>query len=245
MNSLYVRVGGLCDTIGSLMNRSSRTRCKIAGVARVSLSLLSLCVLAMALGGNATEAAQRTPGGASGFAPRFAIADFDGDQKPDLATVQVEQDAAIGTRYSIRLQLSTGEESAIGITGPQGGLELVARDVNGDDVSDLVVTTAMGSHFVAVLINDGHGKFTLAKPGAFPSIENDEGVRLVAAQDPAEECAALQFTGSTFGIEALHNAGTGLEHKSNFSLLANSDANLPDVKLGKSGRSPPFAVFHS
>ena len=227
------------------MSRSFRARCKIPGAARVSWSLLCLCVFALAFGGNATEAAQWTLGGARGFSPRFAIADFDGDQKPDLATVQVDQDEVIGTRYSIRLQLSAGVESAIGITGPRGGLELVARDVNGDNAADLIVTTANDSHFVAVLLNDGHGKFTLAKPGAFPSIENDEGIRLVAAQDPAEECAALQFTWSTFGIEALHNAGTGPEHKSNFSLLANSDANLPDVRLGKSGRSPPFAVFHS
>jgi hypothetical protein len=151
-------------------------------MARGSLSLLCLCVFALVLGRNAAEAAQGTSGGAGGFAPGFAIADFDGDQKPDLATVQVERDAAGGTRYSIRLQLSAGEESAIRITGPQGGLELVARDVNGDDVIDLVVTTAMGSHFVAVLINDGHGKFTLAKAGAFPSIESDQGVRLDAAQ---------------------------------------------------------------
>jgi len=96
----------------------------------------------------------------------------------------------------------------------------VARDVNGDDAMDLVVTTAMDSHFVAVLLNDGHGKFTLAKPGAFPSIESDEGIRLVAAQEPAEECAALQFTWSTFGIEVLDDSGTGLEQKSNSHWLA-------------------------
>ena len=45
----------------------------------------------------------------------------------------------------------------------------MARDVNGDDVIDLAVTTAMGSHFVAVLINDGHGKFALAKGGHSPA----------------------------------------------------------------------------
>ncbi|MGO9310030.1 MAG: FG-GAP repeat domain-containing protein [Spirochaetia bacterium] len=118
----------------------------------MSLSLLCLCVFTMAFGGNAAEAAQGTSGAAGGFSPRFAIADFDGDRKPDVATVQVVREAALDSFYSIRLQLSTGEESAIGITGPQGGLELVARDVNGDDVIDLVVTTAMGSRFVAVLI---------------------------------------------------------------------------------------------
>jgi hypothetical protein len=221
------------------------TREKIAKVAQVSLSLLCLCVFAMALGGNAAAAAQETSGGSRGFSPRFAIADFDGDQKPDLATVQVERDAAIGARYSIRLQLSTGEESVIGIAGPQGGLKLVARDVNGDDVIDLIVTTAMDSHFVAVLINDGHGKFTLAKPGAFPSIESDEGVRLVAARGPAEECAALQLTRGTFGIEALQDCGMGLEQKAKLLLLANSNGDLPEVRPGKSGRSPPFSVFHS
>ena len=224
---------------------SLRTGCRITDVAHVSVSLLCLCVFVMVPGRNAAEAAQGISGGAGGFAPGFAIAYFDGDQRPDLATVQVERDAAGGTRYSIRLQLSAGEESAIGITGPQGGLELVARDVNGDDVIDLVVTTAIGSHVVAVLINDGHGKFTLAKAGAFPSIESDQGVRLDAAQEPAEDCAALQFTWSTFGMEALHDSGTGLEQKSKFSLVGDGNANLPNVRRGQSGRSPPVGVSHS
>jgi len=227
------------------MSRRFCTKDKFAKVARVSLSLLCLCVCAMVFSRNVAEAAQGTSGGTSGFSPRFAIADFDGDRKPDVATVQVVREAALDSFYSIRLQLSAGEESAIAISGPRGGLELVARDVNGDDVIDLVVTTVMGSHFVAVLINDGHGKFTLAKPGAFPSIESDEGVRLVAAQEPTDECAALQFTRSTFGIEALRDAGTGLEQKSKFPLVGDCNGNLPHVWRGKSGRSPPVAVSHS
>lgn len=227
------------------MSRRFWTRHAIAKVARVSLSLLCLCVCAIVFGRNEAEAAQGTSGGTSGFSPRFAIADFDGDRKPDIATVEVVREAAIGSFYSIRLQLSAGEESAIGIAGPQGGLELVARDVNGDDVIDLVVTTAMDSHFVAILINDGHGKFTLAKAGAFPCIESDQGIHLVAAQEPAEECAALQFTRSTFGIEAPHDAGTGLEQKSKSLLVGDCNENLPHVWRGKSGRSPPVAVSHS
>jgi len=229
----------------SLMTQGLRTRGKIPGVARACLSLLCLCVFAMALGGNVAEAAQRTSGGTSGFSPRFAIADFDGDRKPDLAIVQVVREAAMDSFYSIRLQLSTGEESAIDIAGPQGGLRISPRDVNGDDAIDLVVTTAMDSHFVAVLLNDGHGKFTLAKAGAFPGIESEKGMRLDAAQVPAEECAALQLTRSTFGIEAPHDAGTGLEHKSKFPLATDGNANLPGVRPGKSGRSPPVSVFHS
>ncbi len=227
------------------MIRSFRTTYKIPGVARASLSLFCLCVFAMALGGPAAEAAQGTSGGASGFSPRFAIADFDGDRKPDLATVQVVREAALDSFYSIRLQLSAGEESAIGIAGPQGGLELAARDVNGDDAMDLVVTTAMDSRFVAVLLNDGHGKFTLAKAGAFSSIECENKIRLVTAQEPTGECVALQFTRSTFGIEVLDDSGTGPERKSRFSLIGDYNANLPDVRAAKPGRSPPVSVFHS
>ena len=227
------------------MSRSFPTRHKIPGAARASLTLLYLCVFATLLGVNAAEAVQRTSGGAAGFSPRFAIGDFDGDRKPDVATVQVVRDAALDSVYSIRLQLSAGEESAIGIAGPRGGLELVARDVNGDDAIDLVVTSAGGSHFVAVLLNDGHGKFTLAKAGAFPTIESDEGIRWVAPQYPAEECAALQFTGNTFGIEALRESGTDIPQKSKFSPVANCNANLPFVWRWKSGRSPPSFVFHS
>jgi hypothetical protein len=228
-----------------LMIRSYRTTCNIPDVARASLSLFCLCVFAMTLGGPAAEAAQGTSGGASGFSPRFAIADFDGDHKPDLATVQVVREAALDSFYSIRLQLSAGEESAIGIAGPQGGLRLSPQDVNGDDAMDLVVTTAMDSHFVAVLLNDGHGKFTLAKAGAFPSIECENKIRLVTVQEPAGECVALQFTRSTFGIEVLDDSGTGPERKSRFSLIGDYNANLPDVRAAKPGRSPPVSVFHS
>jgi len=227
------------------MSRSFCTKHKILGAARASLTLLCLCVFATLLGVNTAEAIQRTSGGTAGFSPRFAIGDFDGDRKPDVATVQVVRDAALDSVYSIRLQLSAGEESAVWIAGPRGGLALVARDVNGDDALDLVVTSAGGSHFVAVLLNDGHGKFTLAKAGAFPTIESDEGIRLVAAQEPAEECAALQFTRGTFGIEALHDAGAGLQQKSKFSVTGDSNANLPDTRPRLSGRSPPVSVFHS
>jgi hypothetical protein len=98
---------------------------------------------------------------------RFAIGDFDGDSQPDLATVQSGL-SRTETRYWIRLEFSTGLRDAIGVTAPSGGLHIASRDVNGDHFLDLVVTTAWQHRPVAVLLNDGHGKFTLRDPALFP-----------------------------------------------------------------------------
>ncbi len=221
-----------------------QSRGRLATFARVSPGLLCLCAC-VTLFGRGTAAAQGSFVGASGFTPRFAIADFDGDRKPDLATIEVERDGLIGTHYSIRLQLSAGEESAIGITGPQGGLQLEPRDVNGDDAIDLVVTTALDSHFVAVLLNDGHGKFTQARAGEFPAIETDGRVCLNAAREPTEEYGTLQISRSTFGIESLVACGASTERKARVLLAGLQEVSLADFRQGKSGRSPPDGVFHS
>lgn len=103
----------------------------------------------------------------------FVIGDFDGDQKPDLLTVQVDQSYLMVTEYSIHLQLSRGLQSAIGLTAPSGGLRLYSRDVNGDENLDVVVRTAVNSHLVAVLINDGHGNFTLTNPELYPALQQE------------------------------------------------------------------------
>ena len=116
----------------------------------------------------ASTSTQQSPGFSTGFNSNFAIADFDGDRKPDLATVEVQKGNSSSTsRYSIRLELTAGAVQVFGVIAPAGGLQIVARDVNGDDALDVLVSTAWQHKQVAVLLNDGHGKFTLADPGAF------------------------------------------------------------------------------
>ena len=101
---------------------------------------------------------------------RFAIADFDGDSRPDLATVEIGQIGPSRARYWIGFQLSSGPQQMIGVNAPVGGLNITSRDVDGDQSLDLIVTSAWLNQPVAVLLNDGHGNFTLTNPSAFPAI---------------------------------------------------------------------------
>jgi hypothetical protein len=103
----------------------------------------------------------------------FAIADFDGDHRADLATVQAGTESASQSRYWIRFELTSGNRQFFKVTGPAGGLRISPRDVNGDHALDLVVSTAWLNQTIAILLNDGHGNFTLADPSAFPDAAPD------------------------------------------------------------------------
>jgi hypothetical protein len=100
--------------------------------------------------------------------PQFAIEDFDGDSRPDIATVLECRNGAADNHYRIRFQLSNGGSQNIDLTAPVGGLDLSSRDVNGDDFLDVIVTTAGTNRPVAVLLNNGAGTFTASDPAAFP-----------------------------------------------------------------------------
>ncbi|HTZ45995.1 MAG TPA: VCBS repeat-containing protein [Verrucomicrobiae bacterium] len=103
--------------------------------------------------------------------PRFLFADFDGDRIPDLAQVESQNQRSARNNYRIHVKLSAGVESAIGVSGPDGGLRVAARDVNGDEALDLIVTSNLDASFVEVLLNDGHGNFTVAEGNEFARLE--------------------------------------------------------------------------
>jgi hypothetical protein len=100
--------------------------------------------------------------------PQFAIEDFDGDSRPDIATVQEGRNGAVDNHYWISFQLSSGGTQSIDLAAPAGGLDISSRDVNRDDFVDVVVTATGTNHPVAVLLNNGAGTFTASDPSAFP-----------------------------------------------------------------------------
>jgi hypothetical protein len=122
----------------------------------------------------------------------FAIADFDGDLRPDLADVQTGRSDFSGTDYWIQLQLTTaGHSQSIQVVASTGGLQIVARDVNGDHAVDLVLTTALLRQPVAILLNDGHGGFSRAEPTAFPGAFSESKTNWSSVSNEAMEALGL------------------------------------------------------
>jgi hypothetical protein len=99
----------------------------------------------------------------------FAIADFDGDQHLDLASIQSGQNNSSSTSaYWVQVRLTGSGRSSFRLSAPKGGLLIEARDVNGDHAVDLILSTAWLRKPVAILLNDGHGSFLPVAPTAFP-----------------------------------------------------------------------------
>jgi hypothetical protein len=112
-----------------------------------------------------SEGTRVSPGLTSGA--NFAIADFDGDRLPDVATVETGPSEAAQTRYWIQFALGRGRRTGVAVSGPVGGLQIASQDVNGDSFLDLIVSTELANEPVAVLLNDGAGNFRLSDVSKF------------------------------------------------------------------------------
>jgi hypothetical protein len=218
------------------------------GCARAPLrTLLGVCFVFGTAGwvSAASTSTQHSPSSSAGFNSNFAIADFDGDRKPDLATVEIQKgSSASRTQYSIRLQLTLGATQVFGVTAPAGGLQIVAKDVNGDDALDVVVSTALQHEQVAVLLNDGHGKFTLADPSAFPDLMRNSQADWSGATTQICDNAAIPSSWSSAKASGVC-AGVFLTgNDAELTPLSDFRLHAAQPVFGCSGRAPPFAVLH-
>ena len=122
----------------------------------------------------------------------FAIADFDGDQLPDVVTVETGPSEAARTRYWIQFTFGRGRRASVAVSGPAGGLQIASQDVNGDSFLDVIVSTALANEPVAVLLNDGAGNFGLADAGNFSrAIWESRAEWRIAALGPEQGGSAL------------------------------------------------------
>jgi hypothetical protein len=173
----------------------------------------------------------------------FTIADFDGDLRPDLASIQTGQSDFSGTDYWIQFQLTTVGRQSIQIVAPIGGLQIAARDVNGDHAVDLVLSTAWFKQPVAILLNDGHGSFKQVGPAAFPE----------AFSEPETEWASGSYqVTDAVGVPPQSGARIFLETRglpypraqAGFVPFSNSGLRFSPFLISYLGRAPPSQVSY-
>jgi hypothetical protein len=174
---------------------------------------------------------------------QYAVADFDGDHRPDTVGVEPGASDVSRTKYWIQFQLSTAGRRSISIVAPIGGLQITARDVNGDQIPDLVLTTTWLRQPVAIFINDGHGTFTRAEPAAFPGAFRESQTSWVSPTDRAEASVGVPPSpraGTCTATERLPHAG------SRTGAVGPSNPGFPvSVFLtSQPGRAPPSEIPH-
>jgi hypothetical protein len=171
----------------------------------------------------------------------FAIADLDGDLRPDLANIQTGRSDVSQTDYWIQLQLSAAQRQTILVVAPTGGLQIVARDVNGDHALDLVLTTAWLKEPVAILLNDGHGVFSRADPRAFPGAFREPETYWQVPAEPGLSVVGIPLQPR----EGQLSAGVRLPYpRSLIDAVLSSDAGFPfsAFLVSQLGRAPPPAI---
>jgi hypothetical protein len=222
----------------------SRIRANSGAAGSLFKAFVALCFV---LGGACCAVAGSTPAQPSpGINSTFAIADFDGDLAPDLATVEFQAStSARTTQYSIRLRFATGATQIFGITAPAGGLQIVAQDVNGDSALDVLVSSVWLHKQVAVLLNDGHGNFTLAEPSAFPALAwQSEKLWKTATFQLFDSAALISSHSSTGKLEERNTFPGWLSRPGKMRLqISPGVTRLLDFSL--LGRAPPTFEFQS
>ena len=178
-----------------------------------------------------------------GPGPQFAISDFDGDHQPDRASIQAGPTGPGHTEYWIRLDLSANPRQFIRLAAPAGGLQIEARDVNGDHAVDLVLSTAWFRQPVAILLNDGHGRFSPIEPAAFPEAFGPSTTNWFSAVNLAMDAVGLPPQ-SGAGIRSRTGVPSRFPRRTGSIAPLSAGFLLNPYPISHAGRAPPLRVFY-
>lgn len=204
-----------------------------------SLAFVLLCFVGSA---SSSHAAPTGPSSSPQVTSKFALADFDGDKRPDLATVQVGHASSSDIRYWVVFQLSRGARQILGIAAPTGGLQVTSRDVNGDSFLDVVVTTAWTNRPVAVFLNDGQGNFRASSPSAFPGAFTTSEKSWACTHDEVKDAIDVLLSRYPTGNCPESNRFSSPRNVTGFLVLPTSRNLLSSAVISFLGRAPPSFV---
>lgn len=173
---------------------------------------------------------------------QFAIADFDGDLRPDFASIEGGTNVSGSANYWIELQLTSIGRQSIQLVAPAGGLLIQARDVNGDHAIDLVFTTAWFGQPVAIFLNDGRGGFSRAEPDAYPGAFSESKTNWISTTDLATDAVGVP---SQSGAGICAEESNALHDRSPAGLVPPPRPGFPvsPFLVSHAGRAPPIEAF--
>jgi len=244
-NVIVSKRSGIWESAVTEFVRKSGPRIHPSDICQASciLFLLVLSLLSATAGTSTAKAAgtQNGPTLSSGPGLTIAIADFDGDRRLDLASVQTGRSESGSSTYWIQFQFSAYGRQSVSLVAPAGGLGIAARDVNGDHVVDLIFTTAWLRRPVAILLNDGHGRFSRVEPASFPAAFDESGTNWASSTRLRADFVALPPQ-SRIGIDQADK--NKLHHRYSTEVLPSSAPEFPvaPVAIFSAGRAPPSAV---
>jgi hypothetical protein len=216
-------------------------------LAPMRLLCRSLCLLFFAGLLVGTVPAAEVPGahaGSPGPNLSFSVADFDGDSRPDLASVQYGTSDSSRAAYLIQLQLSAAGQQSFQIVAPVGGLQIVARDVNGDHALDLVLTSAWLRQPVAILLNDGHGNFSRVEPEVYPEAFRESDTDWNCSTQHEIDGVAVPPQ-SRDDISSRTEPFLQIPVHSRLTHITNPQFVVGPFLISNQGRAPPSEVSHS
>jgi hypothetical protein len=211
---------------------------------RIALAAVLACLFfAFGGAGASAQSSNGNAGHANGYRGLpYAVADFDGDEMPDTATVEGGYALSTADQYSIRLRLTGRGAESIFLTAPSGGLSVEAHDVNGDHSPDLIVATKWQHRPVAVYLNDGHGSFSRVEASRYQS--TFDAAELPSASALTQQTDALAgLAPESGGFCALVRATTDHVPQSRFLATRSTVVSAHEFLAANSGRAPPAVAF--
>ena len=179
------------------------------------------------------------------FKQSFAIADFDGDHKPDGAVlIQSGKTAAGQNSFRMELHLSGSANTAFTFESNETTLAITAVDVNKDGATDLVVEQPLTHKRLYVWLGDGHGGFHKGRVEDFSSYctLSDQFDSPAQRSDGPVICPAPQRGTYTSKLTVHVFAGPPPQSRDFEAGSVSSSPSSPSFSL-RSSRAPPATIL--
>lgn len=170
-----------------------------------------------------------------------AIADLDGDHKPDGAILLKSRWLGPQQNLSIQLHFTDRPNTELTFQSDSQALTVTAWDIDHDGDIDLVVEETFSHKPISVWINEGHGDFHEGRVQDYPSLAATGSTQIQAPPDQRDRVALSLSSQRGFEKTVLANALLARPPSINRSLFFSSATDgISRSGASNSSRAPPL-----